>query len=213
MVPVKSGINMSAVMHAVQVELLDYMTSNVPHTCIGHHVMQDCPYSIQWDIMDADASLIDLWICIQAGDDHAPTSAHDVVNSMVKQAAKLPFVHWVSLAVGHQQQQQQHAYTVRNAESIAVLHTEYSTPLVPSALYTSNAPAWDALGLNGTGQLVGMADAGLDVDSCFFQDPTGVLPGRQHRKVALLRMLGDGNDTSGHGTHVAATLTGSSTNV
>ena len=62
-----------------------------------------------------------------------------------------------------------------------------------------------------------------DVDSCFFYDPavkfeasgTADRDGKfsfrsdTHRKIAYYRMFGDASDGSGHGTHVAASIAGS----
>ena len=82
-------------------------------------------------------------------------------------------------------------------------------------------------GLDGTGQVVGVMDTGLDVDSCSFTDPHRGLPalnddsGTQvddaHRKVAAVDFYwsadwpepADGSwDDHGHGTHVAGSVAG-----
>ena len=74
-------------------------------------------------------------------------------------------------------------------------------------------PLW-AAGLTGRGQIIGLGDTGLDMQSCFFSDiaPNGsaLPPGPWHRKVvAYNAVYGDGVDGNGHGTHVAGTLAGS----
>mmetsp|Transcript_16207 Transcript_16207/g.32441 ORF Transcript_16207/g.32441 Transcript_16207/m.32441 type:complete len:1193 (-) Transcript_16207:247-3825(-) len=87
----------------------------------------------------------------------------------------------------------------------------------------SNTPIW-AKGIDGTGQVVSVADSGLDYDSCFFRDDTqavstcsgtGVKSGcfnYDHRKVISYRTL-DGavysDKNQGHGTGVAGCLVGS----
>ncbi len=79
------------------------------------------------------------------------------------------------------------------------------------AYYDPNSgvfPLW-RVGLQGQGQIVGMGDSGLDMQSCFFNDPNHPDPGLHHRKVISYRAaLGDGQDVSGHGTHTAGTLGG-----
>ena len=74
-------------------------------------------------------------------------------------------------------------------------------------------PLW-AAGLTGRGQIIGLGDTGLDLQSCFFSDiaPNGsaLPPGPWHRKViAYNSAYGDAVDGNGHGTHVAGTLAGS----
>lgn len=142
---------------------------------------------------DADATTIHVHI--------EPTPSRSRLRSMVHAAAALPFVHWVEFrpVVG-----------LRNAETVAVLHGD---PPGGDEGSRPSAAALDAMGLDGTGQLVGMADAGLDLRSCFFRDTSNAVPGARHRKVAALRLLGDGNHSSGHGTHVAGTLLGASDDV
>jgi len=64
-------------------------------------------------------------------------------------------------------------------------------------------------GLHGEGQIVGHIDETLDIDSCFFADPTDNTPGPGHRKVVAYRSsTGTGIDP--HGTHTAGTLAGNS---
>ena len=69
-------------------------------------------------------------------------------------------------------------------------------------------PAWRA-GLTGAGQLAGVGDTGLDLGSCFFDDPEGRRPGPRHRKVEGYREIADAGDATGHGSHVCGSLAGS----
>ncbi len=65
--------------------------------------------------------------------------------------------------------------------------------------------------LRGDGQVVGVADTGLDLGHCFFYDPVHALPGPQHRKVVAYHVARGGDDgdyVDGHGTHVAGTVAG-----
>ena len=68
-------------------------------------------------------------------------------------------------------------------------------------------PAWRR-GLTGAGQLVGVGDTGLDLGSCFFEDPDGHRPGPSHRKVEGYREIADSGDATGHGSHVCGSLAG-----
>ncbi|ABS27729.1 CARDB domain-containing protein [Anaeromyxobacter sp. Fw109-5] len=67
-------------------------------------------------------------------------------------------------------------------------------------------------GLSGQGQIVGIGDTGLDLDMCYFRDPSGAPIGATHRKVAGYQAFTDDWDSdSGHGSHVAGTVAGDQT--
>ena len=78
---------------------------------------------------------------------------------------------------------------------------------------------WQA-GIKGAGQVVGVGDSGLDVDSCYFSDAGQALNQAQfargsvrdlpnHRKIAQYFAASDGEDLpGGHGTHVAGSVAG-----
>jgi len=81
-------------------------------------------------------------------------------------------------------------------------------------------PIWD-LGLNGTGQIVGIADSGLDTASCFFSESAGATAVKRsstaspvvdtaQAKVIMYIAYTDGQDTSdvSHGTHVVGSAVG-----
>ncbi|KNC49953.1 uncharacterized protein AMSG_11956 [Thecamonas trahens ATCC 50062] len=78
-------------------------------------------------------------------------------------------------------------------------------------------------GIDGSSQIVGVADTGVDTSSCYFADvsgepvpynpaanATGASGSSRHRKiVGYFTQNGDGGDSlAGHGTHVAATICG-----
>ena len=77
--------------------------------------------------------------------------------------------------------------------------------------------------LRGSGQVVGLADSGVNLNSCFFKDDKGhvsfeearsslpsQLPESSHRKISryVKGVIGDEEDQIGHGTHVAASICG-----
>jgi subtilisin family serine protease len=72
-----------------------------------------------------------------------------------------------------------------------------------------------ALGIDGTGELVGVTDSGIDVDHCFFWDSSeprlAVLPSNSStaRKVESYWPVADAADEKdGHGTHVVGSILG-----
>ena len=81
-------------------------------------------------------------------------------------------------------------------------------------------------GLDGTSQIVGMGDTGLDWLHCTFKDSSVAGPGAgpftkeattgylywanpAHRKVVYYRQVADNIDENGHGTHCAGSAVGS----
>jgi hypothetical protein len=89
---------------------------------------------------------------------------------------------------------------------------------------SSRTPFFNA-GILGTGQVVGVADSGLDDYSCYFWDNTGSYSSkgttrssyqtptveRNRRKVIEYIAYADGSDSeAGHGTHVVGTIIGNS---
>jgi subtilisin family serine protease len=91
---------------------------------------------------------------------------------------------------------------------------------------SANTPLWSK-GITGKGQIVGIADSGLDMQSCLFADmnqnevalqQARVSAGNEtshqyptHRKIAQYFAYADGREgeTGGHGTHVAGSVAGS----
>jgi len=98
----------------------------------------------------------------------------------------------------------------------------------------TTTPIWDR-GITGAGTIVGIADTGIDTDSCFFADPATAVPycetqsstgvirdpsecviSTTHRKMATYRYFtgssissynSDQKDTSsGHGTHTSGSI-------
>jgi hypothetical protein len=70
-----------------------------------------------------------------------------------------------------------------------------------------------AANLTGNGQIIGIADSGLDVNSCFFRDPDVAVPydttNFSHRKVIQYVTYQDDLDENGHGTSVSGAAAGS----
>lgn len=113
----------------------------------------------------------------------------DVPPGIVAQLAQLEEVLWLEQAVPAQ---------LLNDTSRWVIQS-----YVPGSTPMSDA------GLDGAGQIVGVADTGLDVDMCFFRDPSGAPVGPAHRKVVGYVAAADGWDGNmGHGTHVSGTVAG-----
>jgi subtilisin family serine protease len=79
--------------------------------------------------------------------------------------------------------------------------------------------------LTGLSQVVGVADTGLDLTSCYLHDPNNSTVPRnavnlRHRKVVAYMYASSGSkmtdvydDNEGHGTHVANSLAGLSLSV
>jgi hypothetical protein len=70
----------------------------------------------------------------------------------------------------------------------------------------------DRVGLSGQGQIIGIADTGLDLSSCFFNDPLHPIVTNQvnlaHRKVIFYNAYVDNVDSDGHGTLVCSCAAG-----
>lgn len=77
---------------------------------------------------------------------------------------------------------------------------------------------WEA-GLDGKDQIIGIGDSGIDMHSCFFNDPANPFSpptdgdtwsNPNHRKVVMYWGLADSNfkDLVGHGTHTSGSLAG-----
>ncbi|HAK61246.1 MAG TPA: hypothetical protein DCO77_12850, partial [Nitrospiraceae bacterium] len=77
---------------------------------------------------------------------------------------------------------------------------------------SDNTKVWDK-GLHGEGQIIGIADTGIDYDMPWFLDPSGKPIGPEHRKIiGYDETFGnDYDDNDGHGTHVAGTVGGDRT--
>lgn len=86
----------------------------------------------------------------------------------------------------------------------------------------SLATPYTTAGLRGDGQIVSVADTGLDIYSCYFYDPQGHVAfsdikssvfDTKYRKVVMYSYIPGSSDTSdeagGHGTHVSGTAAGS----
>ncbi|HAK61253.1 MAG TPA: hypothetical protein DCO77_12885, partial [Nitrospiraceae bacterium] len=99
-------------------------------------------------------------------------------------------------------------------EALDVMILNDITKWVIQSNEENNTKIWDA-GLHGEGQIIGIADTGLDHDMPWFRDPGDIPIGPDHRKiVGYDETYGDGLDFSrGHGTHVIGTVGGDRTPV
>ena len=85
------------------------------------------------------------------------------------------------------------------------------------------SPFYD-LGIYGEGQIIGLSDTGIDHDHCFFRDSSNVnIFDENHRKIVSYNTItfqfnnqkittDFKDDVSGHGTHVAGSISGSMEN-
>jgi hypothetical protein len=68
------------------------------------------------------------------------------------------------------------------------------------------------IGITGNGRIVGIADTGLDDESCYFKDTSAEFPfdylNLSHRKVIYYNTYVDDEDGDGHGTAVSGTAAG-----
>jgi subtilisin family serine protease len=119
-----------------------------------------------------------------------------------------PLVHWV---------QEKQDITLRNS---------HASKAIQSVDASSHA-VWNH-GITGSGQIVGVADTGIDYDSCYFRDAQMPTPPRcsgtghvtttgcinqNHRKIVTYRKFLDSDYSDyngGHGTHVVGSIAGSS---
>ena len=104
---------------------------------------------------------------------------------------------------------------VRNGRAARLIQTSANV----ASPYASSTPIWN-LGLSGAGQVLGLADTGLDTASCFFSSSaTGQTPVSRSSNIAVFVMsqpkvvqyvsyVDDQDEAAGHGTHVAATAVG-----
>eukprot|EP00466_Bigelowiella_natans_P013604 jgi/Bigna1/79506/fgenesh1_pg.63_\ len=92
------------------------------------------------------------------------------------------------------------------------LSNRFASYVAQSASPTQGTSIWD-LGLRGEGQIIAVADTGIDFDNCWFRDPDREVPfdrvDHNHRKIVYYGKVGDGGDyRGGHGSHVTASLLG-----
>jgi len=96
-------------------------------------------------------------------------------------------------------------------------HNNYAGPAMKVNDYTS--PLLSAIdnNIDGSSQIVGIADSGLDWASCFFNETIAPNATTNLAAEKVIRyaseLTGDGVDASGHGTFVAGIIGGSSNNV
>ena len=83
---------------------------------------------------------------------------------------------------------------LRNDKSQWVIQTNQS----------NNKSLWNA-GLLGEDVFIGHIDGRIDVNSCYFKDPSGASPGPNHRKIKWMQSTGGSNS---HGTHTAGSAAG-----
>ncbi|KAA3615162.1 MAG: hypothetical protein DWQ01_00110 [Planctomycetota bacterium] len=106
---------------------------------------------------------------------------------LVPVLAAIPSVRWIS---------EDAPATFRNDRSRWVIQTNQK----------NNLKVW-LQGLTGANVTLGHMDGRIYEDSCFFDDPTGAIPGPTHRKIKWWDSPGPGER---HGTHTAGSAAGDS---
>lgn len=128
--------------------------------------------------------------------DASATNKNEVITSIVDYLSAQPLCHWIE---AHTPPVLANKYGREVLISTSDMqHT--SPPLPHAALFDS---------LKGDGQVVGVADTGIDTQHAFFYDATGDIRStlnqvdNTRRKVILYYAYGDAVElTDGHGTHV-----------
>jgi len=95
-------------------------------------------------------------------------------------------------------------------------HMQYVAPTIQTNNAGGNPTPFNTVNINGTGQVVALADTGLATVSCYFNDgnaiPINAYNGNAYKVVCYNTTLGDQTDTSGHGTLMAGIIAGQNTN-
>ena len=106
-------------------------------------------------------------------------------NRQVLEMARLPGVKWIT---------ENAIATPRNNQSRWVIQTNI----------LNDVKFWLA-GITGVNVTIGHIDGRIAESSCYFDDPTGVAPGPQHRKI---KWWSSGSGQDSHGTHTAGSAAG-----
>jgi subtilisin family serine protease len=127
--------------------------------------------------------------------------------------SKQPFVHFI-----------ERAPIIHVLNKFAASIVQSRKPLTESISCPADLcnPLRSALGLDGTGEVVAVADSGVDINSCFFKDDDAVahaalpfdsnISHTTHRKFVNYHRWADGVDElGGHGTHVCSSAVGECT--
>jgi len=100
------------------------------------------------------------------------------VGPVLRWLAKQPMVYWLAPRMKH------------TWDNLAASAVTQGSPLVADVPRPDGAgaaglhPIWEA-GLRGEGQIVGIGDSGVDMDSCYFYDPkVGVIQGSCDLRMA-----------------------------
>jgi hypothetical protein len=116
----------------------------------------------------------------------------DIAQAMVNYLASQNFVQWIAI------------------RPEIKLWTEFANGVVQSG--DSAIQILREANLTGEGQIIGIADSGLDTFSCFFFDSNVPTPYNtvdlSHRKVIYYHVHADATDSDGHGTLVSGTAAG-----
>ena len=172
-------------------------------------------------VADRDGAALTVHVHALEGDNRgahtlsAPADSKDLVSAaraerllgaraweVVKVFAEHPLVAWAERRAVHRSMNKHSSIVVQGARGPAEQH-----------------PMWER-GLLGRGQIVAVADTGVDHDNCFFYDPEVEVPfntfNPKHRKIVAYhtseqitpRDMVGGDQVDGHGTHTGGTVAG-----
>jgi len=96
-----------------------------------------------------------------------------------------------------------------------VVRNNYAVPAMMGGWDDDGQTRIGKHGLTGFGEVIAMADTGVDWDNCFFADAAHPNAGANHRKIPFYRRMRNqdgwarwGDAVNGHGTHVAGAIAG-----
>jgi hypothetical protein len=151
---------------------------------LKQELQQSDVYRVRQGDVDALEPSVDNIVSITVRCDAAP----DVITAFSERSS----VQWIERSYDH------------------LLLTRYANGVVQSG--DPDVLPLHAANLTGAGQIIGIADTGLDAQSCFFYDEEIATPynyiDKDHRKIIYYKTVSNNVDFSGHGTLVSSVAAG-----